>query len=98
MRNKCRLFACVIGLASAASSSALGDGCFSAPKCWQYHNNVCYGYYTTKWRRWDETSLPPASAIAGTAQARWSNGPSKQIPAVPIPAVATAVPERATIK
>jgi hypothetical protein len=99
MRNNRSLFACLaFGLAVAASSSALADGCFSVPKCWQYHNNVSYGYYTTKWRRWEESSLPPASVIAGNAQARSGSGPVKQITAAPIPAVAAAVPEKATVK
>ena len=32
-----------------------GDNlCHSAPRCWTYHRDVCFGYYQTKWRRWDD--------------------------------------------
>jgi len=50
--ERSRSYALLLGL--ALSNLVLGGDCWSAPKCWQYHRDTCYGYYQTKWRHWDD--------------------------------------------
>ena len=62
MRSERRatLYAGLCVLFSAVSASAgIDDLCGSAPKCWQYHRGVCYGYYPTKWRSWESACGAP---------------------------------------
>jgi hypothetical protein len=52
-------------LSLAATHSANGgDYCCSAPKCWHYNRDVCFGHYQTKWRRWDEICGQSSCQIA----------------------------------
>ena len=63
--RRAKLYAGIGFLISAMTASAgIGDLCMSAPKCWQYHRDVCYGYYPTKWRSWESTCGTPISAGA----------------------------------
>jgi hypothetical protein len=52
----------VFGTASGADG---GDVCHCAPHTWQYNQDVCFGHYQTRWRRWDEAcghAVPASSA------------------------------------
>jgi hypothetical protein len=58
--------ATLLGLVSVfCSESSGGDNvCHKAPKCWQYHRDVCFGHYQTKWRSWGEACGSPVASVA----------------------------------
>jgi hypothetical protein len=74
----------ILGVGLAASAAAHGgDFCCKAPKCWQYHRDVCFGYYQTNWRKWEEACGQPPRI----------SGVSPAAPAMPAPAAGAAFHE-----
>jgi hypothetical protein len=68
----------VVGLAGSSSAMADGFCCFSAPKTWQYHRDVCFGHYQTRWRRWDEVCGSQPQTIPVSPVPVASTGGSQQ--------------------
>jgi len=97
------LVLCGIAGIITMSAAAGDDICWTAPRCWQYHREVCFGHYQTRWRQWDEACgrvSVPAESISMAPVNSPSRRPERQAvafrtPTAPIPAARTQRNEKA---